>query len=150
MADLSDAAQYICREWIDSVYIDCSTEVPGIKELMNACRQMAVPVHYHIPGLGADGSKQLTEKIGGTTVLTTTANYATPTDLFLKRTLDILGGLAGSLLALIIIVIIGPKIKKASPGPILYKSERSAETARNSKWQRYAPCTWMQTPVRST
>lgn len=132
-ADLNDAAQYICREWIDSVYIDCSTEAAGIRELMDACRQMAVPVHYHIPGVGTDGSKQFTEKIGGTTVLTTTANYATVTDLILKRALDILGGLAGSLLALIIIAIVGPKIKKASPGPVLYKSERIGKNGKKFK-----------------
>lgn len=130
VASLEDAAQYICREWIDSVYIDCSADTPGIKELMDACRQMAVPVHYHIPGIGVDGSKQFAEKIGGTTVLTTTANYATLTDLFAKRALDIVGGLIGSLFAVIVIAIIGPIIKIASPGPILYKSERIGQNGK--------------------
>lgn len=136
VASLEDAAQYICREWIDSVYIDCSTDTPGIKELMDACRQMAVPVHYHIPGIGVDGSKQFAEKIGGTTVLTTTANYATLTDLFAKRALDIVGGLIGSLFAVIVIAIIGPIIKIASPGPILYKSERIGQNGKKFKMSK--------------
>ena len=50
--------------------------------------------------------------------------------LFLKRTIDIIGGLVGSLFALIIITIVGPKIKKASPGPILYKSERIGQNGK--------------------
>ena len=133
VANLDEAAKYICREWIDSVYIDCSTDIDGIKELMDACRQMAVPVHYHIPGVGVDGSKQFSEKIGGTTVLTTTANYATLSDLIAKRLLDIIGALVGSLITLIVIAIIGPMIKKASPGPILYKSERIGKNGKKFK-----------------
>ncbi|MBQ9210912.1 MAG: sugar transferase [Clostridia bacterium] len=133
---LEDAANYICREWIDSVYIDCTMETPGVKELMAACREMAVPVHYHIPGIGVDGSKQFAEKLGGTTVLTTTANYATLTDVFAKRALDIFGGLVGSLFALIIIAIVGPKIKKASPGPILYQSERIGQNGKKFKMSK--------------
>ncbi len=133
VANLKDAANYICREWIDSVYIDCSTNEPGVVELMDACRQMAVPVHYHIPGIGVDGSKQFAEEIGGTTVITTTANYATLNDLLAKRLLDIIGGLVGSLMTLIVIAIVGPKIKKASPGPILYKSERIGHNGKKFK-----------------
>ena len=136
VASLEDAAHYICRKWIDSVYIDCPMETPGIKELMSACREMAVPVHYHIPGIGVDGSKQFAEKIGGTTVLTTTANYSTVTDLIAKRTLDILGGLVGSALALIVIAVVGPKIKKASPGPVLYQSERIGQNGKKFKMSK--------------
>ena len=133
LCTLDEAAQYICREWVDSVYIDCPTSTPGVIELMDACRQMAVPVHYHIPGVGVDGAKQFVEKIGGSTVLTTSINYATPVQLFAKRCVDIAGGLVGSLAALIVMAIIGPKIKKASPGPILYKSERIGQNGKRFK-----------------
>lgn len=133
VADFTNAAQYICREWIDSVYVDCSVENPAIRELMNACRQMAVPVHYHIPGIGRDGNKQFAEKIGGTMVLTTAANYATEGELISKRILDIAGGLVGSFCALIIMMIVGPMIKKASPGPILYTQERIGQNGKKFK-----------------
>ena len=128
---LKEAAQYVCREWIDSVYIDCPSTAQGIPELMDACRQMAVPVHYHILGISQENMKQFAEKIGGSTVLTTTINYATPMALFAKRAMDIVGGLFGSLAALIIIAAVGPKIKKASPGPILYRSERIGQNGKH-------------------
>ena len=133
VAALEDASRYICREWIDSVYVDCSMDVPGVRQLMADCRQMAVPVHYHVAGVGSDGSKQFAEKLGGTTVLTTTANYATLTELVSKRALDILGGLVGSLAALIIMAVVGPRIKKASPGPILYQSDRIGQNGKKFK-----------------
>ncbi len=124
VSTLEDAAQYIARKWIDSVYIDCPSTDPRIAQLMDDCHQMAVPVHYHVPSMSGLGEKQFVERIGGMTVLTTSVNYATPIQLFAKRGMDILGGIVGSLLALIIMAIVGPMIKKRSPGPILYRSTR--------------------------
>ena len=70
------------------------------------------------------GSKSFIEKVGGYTVLTTTVNYASPFQLAIKRALDILGGLVGSLIALVVIAVVGPQIKRESPGPILFKQTR--------------------------
>ena len=107
VASICDASNYICREWIDSVYIDCSSTDPTIAQFMMDCREMAVPVHYHVPGMSRDGSKRFVERIGGTTVLTTSINYATPVQAFMKRTIDIVGGIVGSIIAVLIILIIG-------------------------------------------
>ena len=132
---LEETADYICQKWIDSVYIDCPSTDPEIAKLMDDCHTMAVPIHYHVPAMSRDGSKQFVEKIGGTTVLTTSINYATPVQLFLKRCLDIAGGLVGSLIALIIMAIVGPMIKKKSPGPIIFKQTRIGRNGK--KFQIY-------------
>ena len=121
---MEDVSDYICRRWIDSVYIDVPSEDPRIQKLMNDCREMAVPVHYHIPGVSKYQQKQFVERVGGSTVLTLSNNYATPLQLFCKRAMDIVGGVIGSILALLIMAVVGPMIKHASPGPILYRSER--------------------------
>lgn len=133
VAALENASEYICQQWIDSVYIHASLTDKRIVDLMDDCRQMALPVHFHIPTVTKDGAKQFVEKIGGTFVLTTTANYATPLQLVTKRAVDIAGGIVGSILALIIMLIVGPKIKKASPGPILYKQERIGKNGKHFK-----------------
>lgn len=124
VATIDKASEYICQEWIDSVFIDCPSSNPKVAKIMEDCHQMAVPVHYHIPSMSVDGMKQFSEKIGGTIVLTTSINYATPIQLVMKRTLDIIGGVVGSIAALLIMMIFGPMIKLASPGPILYSQER--------------------------
>ena len=97
---------------------------------MDDCREMSVPVHYHIPGVSRHQQKQFVERIAGSTVLTLSNNYATPLQLFSKRAMDLIGGLVGSLFALLVIAIIGPIIKHASPGPILYKSERIGQNGK--------------------
>ena len=130
VATIDNAADYLCREWVDSIYIDCPSTDPKIAKLMEACRQMALPLHYHVPGMGIFGEKQFVEKIGGTTVLTTTINYATPVQNLAKRCLDILGGIVGSILALIAIAIVGPIIKAQSRGPIIFKQERIGQNGK--------------------
>ena len=130
VASLDQAANYISQKWIDSVYIDCPSTDPKIWKLMDDCHTMAVPVHYHVPAMSRDGVKQFVEKVGGTTVLTTSINYATPIQLLTKRLLDIIGGIVGSILAIIIMIIVGPIIKIQSPGPIIFKQTR---IGRNGK-----------------
>ena len=121
---------YICKKWIDSVYIDVSLQDERIIRLMDDCSLMAVPTHYHVPNMSRNGVKRFSEKVGGTTVLTTSINYVTPLQMAMKRLFDIIAGLVGSLLALLVIAIIGPIIKKQSPGPILFKQERIGQNGK--------------------
>ncbi len=133
VADLDGAADYIVREWVDSVYIDAPLAREKVIKLMDDCARMAVPTHFHIPDLSRSDVKRFSEKIGGTTVLTTSINYATPSQLLLKRCFDIVAGLVGSLIALLIMAIVGPIIKKESPGPILFAQERIGQNGKRFK-----------------
>lgn len=133
VAQLSDAADYICREWVDSVYIDAPLTDERVTQLMNDCTQMAVPTHYHVPNISSGGVKRFSEKVGGTTVLTTSINYVTPVQMLIKRLFDIFIGLIGSLFALVVIAIFGPIIKIKSPGPILFKQERIGKNGKRFK-----------------
>ena len=173
VASLSTASDYICREWVDEVFIypahitdieapytelnksidvlthnlytepfpkeyeegtDIETakvsdtfvgkkEENSVASLIEDCRQMAIPVHIRLP-ISNIGGKSFIEKIGGYAVLTTAVNYASPLQLALKRALDIVGGLVGSIIALVVIAVVGPQIKKESPGPILFRQTR--------------------------
>ena len=152
VANMDDAADYFCREWVDEVFIYPSKladleiqefiNEAGVAEhntrpedrkreetedrtarLIEQCREMAIPIHIRLP-ISTVGGKVFVEKVGGYNVLTTTANYATPGQMALKRLTDIIGGIVGSIAAVGIIVVIGPKIKKESPGPILFRQTR--------------------------
>jgi len=81
------------------------------------------------------GGKSFVEKIGTYSVLTVTSNYASPLQFAIKRLINIIGGLVGSLFALIIIAIVGPMIKKESPGPVLFKQTRIGKNGK--KFQIY-------------
>lgn len=125
LSSLEDAPEYICREWVDEVYI--STAAPPL-HLIEWCIEMGVTTHQELRSVSGD--RQFIDNIAGAYVITSTMTTATPAQLLAKRTLDIAGGVVGSLLALMIMAIIGPKIKKASPGPILFKQERIGKNGK--------------------
>ncbi len=128
VATLEDAARHICREWIDEVYIGVSSESQMPRKLIDQCRQMGVTIHVQMVDLG--WGKQTVEKIAGVPVVTNSINIATPLQLFIKRAMDIVGGLALGFAALIVCVVVGPIIKLKSPGPILYKQERIGQNGK--------------------
>lgn len=173
VASLKTAADYICREWVDEVFVYpaqlSDIEVPGSKfyknvenfindaymdpdkelsdldteeesekatvaGLIEACRQMAIPVHIRLP-LSNMGDRNFVEKVGGYNVLTSAVNYASPVQLAVKRIMDIAGGLVGSLIAFMILAVVGPIIKRESPGPILFKQTRIGRNGK--KFQIY-------------
>lgn len=125
---LANAPKYICRQWIDEVYI-CTATPP--LHLIDRCNEMGVTVHRELHTAGSD--QQFVEKIAGKYVLTNAMKSATPGQMLAKRAIDIVGGLLGSLAALIVILIVGPMIKKASPGPILFKQERIGQNGKHFK-----------------
>ncbi len=131
VANMQDAAQYICREWIDEVYFGVSSGNLMPYEMIDKCGDMGVTVHIQL--LSAGKGKQVAEKIAGMSVVTSSINIASPAQLLLKRVLDIMGGLACSFVALIVMAVFGPMIKKASPGPILYAQERIGQNGRKFK-----------------
>lgn len=133
VARFKDAADYICKDWIDSVYIDAPLQDERVIGLMDLCAQMAVPTHYHVPYMSRNGVKRFSEKLGGTTVLTSSINYVTPIQMFMKRVIDIIIGLVGSFFAVLVIAIFGPIIKIKSPGPVLFKQERIGKNGRRFK-----------------
>ena len=131
VANLSDAAEYICREWVDEVFIEADA-IKAAKKLVAQCQEMGVVVHEQLMLESGVSQKQLVEHIGDYTVLTSTVNYATP----FQALMDIVGGLIGCVLAGIIILIVGPQIKKASPGPIIYSQERIGQNGRRFKFYK--------------
>ena len=94
---------------------------------------MGITVHAAIMLQNADTKKQFMESVGNHTVLTTAYNYTSPGQAFGKRLMDIIGGLVGSVFAILIMIIIGPIIYAKSPGPIIFKQERIGKNGKRFK-----------------
>ncbi|MBR5336706.1 MAG: sugar transferase [Lachnospiraceae bacterium] len=131
VSDLDGAADYICREWVDEVFI-YPDEAMDVDDFIDQCRQMSVPVHIRLTYSGIAG-KSFIEKVGGYNVITTASNYASPLQLALKRIFDIVGGLVGSIIAIFVILAFAPRIKHESPGPILFKQTRIGRNGQKFK-----------------
>lgn len=132
-----NAARYIAQSSADAIYVDCDIMDPGVIDLIDACVQMALPIHYHVPSIFSEENKTFIEKIGGDATLTTTLNYLTVREQIAKRVLDIIGGIVGCVITVILMMIIGPMIKIASPGPILFAQERIGLNGRHFKIYKF-------------
>ena len=136
LSDLKMASYEVIEDFIDDSYgtqkdgvFEKPSDQSGVAKLIEQCREMAIPVHIRLP-ITSTGGKSFMEKVGGYNVLTMTSNYVSPLQMLFKRMFDILGGLVGSFFALILIAIIGPKIKRESPGPILFRQTRIGQNGK--------------------
>ena len=138
VANMENAAEYVCKEWIDEVLIVTSDVVPYPKELIEQFTETGVTVHLNLAKVqSVPGKKQFVEKVGDYTVLTTSINYASTRDLMLKRLVDIAGGLVGCLITGILFIFVAPAIYIASPGPIFFAQERVGKNGKRFKMYKF-------------
>lgn len=138
VANYDTAADYVCREWIDEVFVDLPEKHPVCEDLVEKFTEMGVTVHRKLAEVkNQPGQKQFVEQLGTYTVLTTSVNIAAARDLFLKRLMDICGGLAGCLLTGILFIFVGPAIYIQSPGPIFFSQIRVGKNGKKFKMYKF-------------
>lgn len=138
LANEEDAANYVCREWIDEVFLVISEKYPYPQKLADQLLETGVTVHLNLAKMAdAIGKKQLVEKLGNYTVLTTSINYATVKQAVMKRSLDIIGGLAGCILTGIIFIFVAPAIYIQSPGPVFFSQVRVGKNGKKFKMYKF-------------
>ncbi len=138
VARIDNAAEYVCKEWVDEALVILPSEVPYPKELIDELEETGIAVHVNIPYISTEeGKKQFVEDVGGFTVLTTSPNYATPKQLLLKRIMDIFAGIIGCIFTCIIFIFVAPFIYSASPGPIIYSQERIGKNGKPFKIYKF-------------
>ena len=127
-ANLRRRGGYICREWVDEVFIEADA-IKAAEKLVAQCQEMGVVVHEQLTLESGVSRSSSSRHIGDYTVLTSTVNYATPFQALVKRLMDIVGGLIGCVLAGIIILIVGPQIKRLRGANHLFAGAHRAERA---------------------
>ena len=129
--------EYIQTKWVDSILInvDRKQTIPG--QLIDICISMGVTVHYRIAEIQDEISNQHVEKVGGYVVLTSSLRIATPSQVALKRMIDICGGIVGMILTGIITIFLAPAIYIASPGPIFFSQIRVGKNGKQFKIYKF-------------
>lgn len=138
VAGKADVAEYVCREWIDEVLIALPKQAGYPEALINQFSIMGVVVHYKLTDIkGAMTQKELVERIGDYTVLTNSINVVSGKQIFLKRTMDILGGIVGCMITIVLFPILAVLIYQASPGPILFSQKRIGKNGKIFKIYKF-------------
>ena len=138
VAEEAGIPHYVCQNWIDEVLVVTSDEVPYPGKLLSQLMETGVTVHLGLAKVMSEpGKKQFVEKIGPYTVLTTSINYASSFQLFLKRAMDIMGGLVGCIITVLLLPFVGTAIYLASPGPIFFAQERVGKNGKRFKMYKF-------------
>ena len=129
---------YVCREWVDEVFIRIPDEMDYPMKLMDAFVMMGVTVHLSLSKLeNMSAGEQFVEKLGTYTVLTTSINMTTTKQMLFKRLMDIAGGLAGCFLTVILFLFVAPAIYVKSPGPIFFSQIRIGKNGKKFKIYKF-------------
>ena len=131
-----DVLDFICHGWVDEVFIRVPEEMTVPKLLTDELITMGITVHNCIMTPDEFGTAYV-ERFGNYTVLTNSVKMVTYQQMFYKRVLDIIGGIVGCIITLIIAIFIGPIIFIKSPGPIFFKQTRIGKNGKKFKMFKF-------------
>jgi len=138
VAEAEAVSAYAQKNWVDEVFVNLPETDAVSQKLMDDFVQMGVTVHLNLSQIThVPGRIQIVEKVGNYTVLTSSMNYATTKQAFLKRAMDIVGGLVGCLICGLLVIIVGPIIYLSSPGPIFFAQERIGKNGKHFKMYKF-------------
>jgi len=133
-----NASAYAQKTWVDEVFVSLPETIVFPQKLVDDFVEMGVTVHLNLSRVSnTPGKRQLVEKVGSYTVLTTSMNYATTKQAFFKRGLDIVGGLVGCLICGVLFLFVAPAIYLSSPGPVFFTQERIGKNGKRFKMYKF-------------
>lgn len=139
VSDSIHIVDWACDNWVDEVFFAVEGDKPYyLTEIIKDFEEMGVVVHTKLAEISYMSERgQIIERLGGYAVLTSSVSYVTAKQQFMKRSLDILGGLVGSLVTMILLVFIAPIICIKSPGPVFFTQERVGKNGKRFKMYKF-------------
>ena len=134
---LREDADYIHQCVVDEIFVHLNSGEFLQKKYINLFLQTGRTVHFDLDGLAELNSPAYVEPFSGHTVITTSMKVVTPGKLFVKRIMDIAGGLIGIVLTGVVSLFVVPAIKIADPGPAFFSQERIGKNGRKFKIYKF-------------
>ena len=123
---------------LDEVFLYTTDEAPAmISEMIKDFESMGVLCHYSLNITASSVGESSIGKFGQYTVVTYSINFIDYQRRMIKRLIDIIGGLAGTLLMLILTPFIAVAIKMESKGPVFFEQIRIGKNGRRFKIYKF-------------
>lgn len=129
--------EFVKKNVVDQVYFDCFEDKEVVSALVDLFLGMGITVHMGMNFLPDDLPNKFLEKIGTTYVITSSLTTVNMWEVVVKRLVDIIGAIVGLVLCGIAYVVVGPIIKKESPGPVFFCQERVGKNGRIFKFYKF-------------
>ena len=138
VATHQDVVEYVKKNWVDEVLFAIPARDPFPREIMDQLTAMGVTVHMNLDKSSQIvGVKQSVGKVGDLVVISSSLNNMTSRQRMEKRILDVCGGIVGCILTGILYLILAPKIKKESPGPVFFTQTRIGKNGKLFKLYKF-------------
>lgn len=121
-----------CREDIvDELLFFTDISSDNLQQALQEISSMGITVHLNIRSLNLDMDSPMTvSTIEDYEVITFAHRFLSLRQVIIKRIIDIIFSLIGSIITIFLIIILGPLIKADSPGPIFFKQKRVGKNGR--------------------
>ena len=138
VAAKDEAEEYLCRNWVDEVFVNLPENLEFPKNLIEICEEMGITVHLRLVRLDElKARNRMVQNLAGYSVITSTVNTLDRRQAILKRMMDISGGIVGSLITVVLFVFIAPVVYMKSPGPIFFTQTRIGKNGRTFKMYKF-------------
>lgn len=125
---------------LDGVFINVSYKshsIFDVRQTLHDFQEMGAIVHVNIDALELDVTDKVIENLGFFKVVSYASKLYEPGQLVLKRCMDIVGGVVGVFLTLIIGIFVAIAIKLDSPGPVIFSQNRVGKNGRHFKMYKF-------------
>lgn len=139
-ADLNNMFEVVKKEVIDGVFIHIpSTWLNDInlEELVLELQNMGITVDISINTFGLKIREKVIREMSGYHVLTFSSRLFTESQMVFKRLIDLLGGLVGCIITVILTLFIAPAILIESPGPVFFSQIRIGKNGRRFRIYKF-------------
>jgi hypothetical protein len=138
LGNIQDMEAVIRRETVDEVYFaPDGLEPDRISREVDLCQRLGIPARFSLSIFETPFSKLTYAQIGGLPVMTFYTTLRTPLEAGIKRLVDILTAVVGLALTAILYPWIASRIRRESPGPVIFKQVRVGENGRHFKCYKF-------------
>ena len=137
-ADGKDVLDLARQMPLDEVFINLPEEDKGyVKHMIYDLESMGIACHYNIDIIERPQKEVRVGSFAGYTVVTYSINHFDYRRMVVKRLIDILGGLAGSLITIVFTPFVAIAIRLDSPGPVFFAQTRIGKNGRRFKIYKF-------------
>lgn len=139
-ANLNNMYEIAKVEALDGVFIYLPIDNPldiNLEDIILHFQNMGITVNLSIDIFGLNLQEKTVRKMSGYQVMTFSSKLFDESQMTLKRITDLMGGLVGSIIAIILMIFIAPAILIESPGPILFSQTRIGRNGRRFKIYKF-------------